>query len=93
MTIIFLVKFIFKGLSMKKLILGSVLLVLVMGVANAKSYQCNRYTNGKYAGFVKVNADSESEAINKALEKYREMNKGLFTNIKVGGIKCKRSMF
>ena len=78
---------------MKKLLLGSVLLVLVMGVASAKSYQCKRYEKGEYAGFVKVSADSEREAVNKALEKYRKMNKGLFTNIRVDGIKCERSMF
>ncbi len=58
-----------------------------------KSYKCTRYENGKYAGFVKVRADSESEAIHKALEKYKKMNKGLFTNIKVDDIKCERSMF
>ena len=78
---------------MKKLLLGSVLLVLVMGVANAKSYECKRYANGKYAGFVKVSADSEREAVNIAYEKYRKMNKGLFTNLKVDDIKCERSMF
>ena len=78
---------------MKKLLLGSVLLVLLMGVSNAKIYECNRYENGKYADFVKVRADSESEAINKALEKYREINKRPFTNKKVDAIKCKISAF
>ena len=78
---------------MKKLLLGSVLLVLLMGVINAKSYECNRYEKGKYADFVKVRADSENEAVRKALEKYRKINESPLTNKKVDAIKCKRSMF
>ena len=78
---------------MKKLLLGSVLLVGLMSVVSAKSYECKRYENNKYAGFVKVSADSNSEAVNKALEKYKKMNRGLFTNLKVDAIKCERSMF
>ena len=78
---------------MKKLLLGSVLLIGLMSVVSAKSYECKRYVNGKYEGFLKVRADSKSEAVNKALEKYRKLNRGLFTNLKVDDIKCERSMF
>ena len=78
---------------MKKLLLGSVLLVGLMSVTSAKSYECKRYVNGKYAGFVKVHADSKSEAVNKAFEKYRKLNEGPFTNMKVDSIKCEISIF
>lgn len=78
---------------MKKLLLGLVLLIGVMSVVSAKSYECKRYENGEYAGFVKVRADSESEAIYKALEKYRKINKSPLTNLKVDDIKCTRVMF
>ena len=82
-----------EGLDVKKLLLGSVLLISVMGVLNAKSYECNRYVNGKYEGFVKVHADSKSEAVNKAFEKYRKLNEGPFTNMKVDSIKCEIPIF
>jgi len=78
---------------MKKSLLGSVLLVVLMGVSSAKSYECKRYENREYAGFVKVRADSESEAVQKALEKYKKMNRRPFTNLRVDAIKCERSTF
>jgi cell division protein FtsW (lipid II flippase) len=93
MTISFLVKFIFKGLCMKKLFLGLVLLVLVMSVANAKNYQCSRYKNGDYQGFVRVSADSKSEAYDIAVEKYKKMEGGIFGISSGYSLTCKRSIF
>ena len=86
-------KFLLKGLSMKKLLSGLVLLVLVMSVANAKSYKCSRYKNGDYQGFVSVSADSKSEAYAIAVEKYKKMEGGIFGISSGYSLTCKRSMF
>ena len=76
---------------MKKLLLGSVLLVGLMSVSSAKTYECHRYLNGKpTGGHVKVDANSKSEAYDKAMEKYRKMHSGFGGGFKADYVKCKR---
>ena len=72
---------------MKKLLLGSVLLVGLMSVTSAKSYECKRYVNGKYQGWVKIKADNESEAVRKGYQKFKDIGK------KVDTVKCNTAMF
>lgn len=72
---------------MKKLLLGSLLLVGLMSVASAVTkYECSRYVNGKYEGKTNVRADSKAEAEQKAWQKYQELGK------KVHDIKCSPSL-
>jgi len=68
---------------MKKLLLGSLLLVGLMSVASAVTkYECSRYVNGKYEGKTNVRADSKAEAEQKAWQKYQELGK------KVHDVQC-----
>jgi len=76
---------------MKKLLLGSVLLVGLMSVASADKYECHRYKNGKSTGgHVTVYANSKSEAYDKAMEKYRKMHSGLGGGFKADSVRCKK---
>jgi len=76
---------------MKKLLSGSVLLVLLVNFAGADTYTCHRYKNHKpTGGHVKVEANSKSEANSKAMEKYRKMNDGLFGGFKADYVKCRK---
>ena len=36
-------------------------------------YECSRYVNGEYQGFITVTADNRQEAERKAYEKYRKL--------------------
>ena len=59
---------------MKKLLLVTVLLVGVMSMANAKTYECYRYVNGSPTGtWVKVKASSKDEATSKAMAKFKDL--------------------
>lgn len=78
---------------MKKLLSSLVLLILVMSVADAKSYKCSRYKNGDYQGFIKVSADSKSEAYDIAVEKYKKLEGGIFGISSGYSLTCERSMF
>lgn len=64
------------------------LVALIAGIfssANASSkYECNRYVNGKYEGYIMIYADSKSEAEQKAYDKYKYNLK-----YKVDYVKCK----
>ena len=51
--------------------------------ALALSYECSRYANGEYQGFIKVSADNKQEAERKAYEKYKKLR------LKVDYVKCK----
>lgn len=70
---------------MKKIILGLVALATFSSMANASmKYECSRYVNGDYKGFIKVVANNKSEAENKAYKKYKNELK-----MKVDYVKCK----
>ena len=59
---------------MKKLLLGSLLLVGFVSVSQAKYYECYRYVGGSPTGtWIKVKASSKSEASNKAYNRFKEL--------------------
>ena len=65
------------------------LVALVAGIfaSNASAsfkYECNRYVNGNYEGFIMIYADNKAEAERKAYDKYK--NK---LGYKVDYVKCK----
>ena len=47
-------------------------------------YECSRYVNGEYQGYITVTADNKQEAERKAYEKYKNE-----LRLKVGYVKCK----
>lgn len=63
------------------------LILLTLGITSSiyasYSYECSRYVNGKWKGYVKVSADSKAEAVRKAYEKYEKMGE------RVDSIHCK----
>ncbi len=53
-------------------------------VVNASlKYECNRYVDGKYEGFIMMIADNKAQAEKKAYDKYKQMGH------KVHSVKCK----
>ena len=69
---------------MKKSVIVFLVLAGLSGAAQAKlGYECSRYVNGEYQGFVKVSADNKQEAERKAYEKYKKLR------LKVDYVKCK----
>lgn len=46
-------------------------------------YECSRYVNGEYQGFITVTADNRQEAERKAYEKYRKLR------LRVDYVKCR----
>ena len=59
---------------MKKLLLGSMLLIGLVSVSQAKYYQCYRYVNDSPTGtWIKVQASSKSEASSKAYNRFKEL--------------------
>ena len=59
---------------MKKLLLGSVLLIGLVSVSHAKYYECYRYVNGSPTGtWIKVQASNKSEASSKAYNRFKEL--------------------
>ena len=59
---------------MKKLFLSFTLLVGLVTLSNAKTYECYRYVNGKPTGtWIKVKASSKNEAYTKAMEKFKKL--------------------
>ncbi len=60
--------------------------VFLSTAAHASSWTCYRVVDGKGdGGFVKVDADSEAEAVRKAVAMYRDMGK------KVDSADCRRN--
>jgi hypothetical protein len=69
---------------MKKVIVAVMALGMLASVANASlKYECNRYVNGKYEGYIKIVADNKAQAEQKAYAKYKQMGH------KVDSVKCK----
>ena len=59
---------------MKKLLLGSVLLMALVSISQAKTYECFRYVGGSPTGtWIKVQASSKSEAESKAYNRFKEL--------------------
>ncbi|HHT00817.1 MAG TPA: hypothetical protein ENK73_08190 [Thiomicrospira sp.] len=59
-------------------------LFLFSTVAYSKTYECYRYVDGKPTGtWIKVKADSKSEATSKAYQRYDELG------VKVDSVNCK----
>jgi len=70
---------------MNKLFLVAILAgVFTTSAMASMSYECNRYVNGEYQGFIKISANSKSEAETKAYNKYKNKLK-----LKVDYVKCK----
>lgn len=69
---------------MGKLGLSLLIVLGLASIANASSsYECSRYVNGKWKGYVKVSANSKDEAVKKAYAKYEKMGE------RVDRINCK----
>ena len=69
---------------MKKSAIVFLVLAGLSGAAQAGlSYECSRYLNGEYKGFIKVTADNKQEAERKAYQKYRELR------LKVDYVRCR----
>lgn len=61
---------------MKKSIFALSLLALTATTAYADTFKCYRYVDGSpTGGYIKVEADSKSEASEKALQEYKDMGK------------------
>ncbi len=65
------------------------LIALSVGIFSSSAsaslkYECNRYVNGEYQGFIMIYADSRAEAERKAYNKYKHE-----LNLKVDYVKCK----
>lgn len=60
---------------MKKFLTLSVFSMLLLSaqVQAKMSYECSRYLNGEWQGYVKVAADNNAEAVRLAEQKYRQM--------------------
>lgn len=69
---------------MKKLILSVAMIAGLASAANAGyGYECSRYVKGDWKGYVKVTADSKTEAEYKARLKWEKMGK------RVDSVNCK----
>ena len=69
---------------MKKSVIVFLVLAGLSDAAQAAlGYECSRYVNGEYKGFIKVVADNKQEAERKAYEKYKELR------LRVDYVKCK----
>ena len=68
---------------MKKSVIVFLVLAGLSGAAQALEYECSRYVNGEYQGFIKVSANNKQEAERKAYEKYRQLR------LKVDYVNCK----
>ena len=70
--------------QMKKSAIVFLVLAGLSGAAQATlKYECSRYVNGEYQGFITVTADNKQEAERKAYEKYKKLR------LKVDYVKCK----
>ena len=70
---------------MKKVWIAVMALGVMINTANAgMKYECNRYVNGKYEGYINVVANNRAEAEKKAYNKYKYDMK-----YKVDYVKCK----
>lgn len=70
--------------QVKKSVIVFLVLAGLSGAAQAGlSYECSRYVNGEYKGFIKVIADNKQEAERKAYEKYKKLR------LRVDYVKCK----
>ena len=59
---------------MKKLLLGSALLMALVSLSEAKYYECFRYVDGHPTGtWLKIQASSTSEAESKAYDRFKEL--------------------
>lgn len=69
---------------MKKSVIVFLVLAGLSGAARASlKYECSRYVNGEYQGFITVTADNRQEAERKAYEKYRKLR------LRVDYVKCR----
>jgi hypothetical protein len=68
---------------MKKVILLAMLIGMLSSLSASMSYECWRYVGGSPQGYIKVSANSKSEAQSKAQDKFADLGK------KVEYIKCK----
>ena len=70
---------------MKKSVIVFLVLVGLSSAAQAGlKYECSRYVNGEYKGFITVVADNKQEAERKAYAKYKNE-----LRLKVDYVKCK----
>lgn len=70
---------------MRKLVLGTLVIMGMFSVANASlKYECNRYVGGEYKGYTYVYANNKAEAERKAYIKFKEK-----LGKKVDYVKCK----
>ena len=69
---------------MKKSVIVFLVLAGLSGAARAGlKYECGRYVNGEYQGFITVTADNKQEAERKAYEKYKQLG------LRVDYVNCK----
>ena len=75
---------------MKKSVIVFLVLAGLAGLAGLSGaaqaglkYECSRYLNGEYQGYITVVANNKQEAERKAYEKYRELR------LKVDYVRCK----
>ena len=69
---------------MRKVLVSVMALGMMVSAAHASlKYECNRYVNGKYEGYIKIVADNKVQAEQKAYAKYKQMG------YKVHSVKCK----
>jgi len=74
-----------KRVDMKKVLVAVMALGMMVSAANAGlKYECNRYINGNYEGYINVVANNKAEAEKKAYAKYKYKLK-----YKVDYVKCK----
>lgn len=73
--------------QMKKSVIVFLVLAGLAGLSGAAQaglkYECSRYLNGEYQGYITVIANNKQEAERKAYEKYRELR------LKVDYVRCK----
>ena len=70
---------------MKKSVIVFLVLAGLSSAAQAGlKYECSRYVNGEWKGFISVVADNKKEAERKAYEKYKNE-----LRLKVDYVKCK----
>jgi uncharacterized membrane protein len=63
---------------MKKVLLGLLVVLGSVNIASASTYICYRYVNDNpTGGFIKVQADSKSEAEKKSFKKYKKLGYSL----------------
>lgn len=63
---------------MKEVVLGLLVFFGSVNIASASTYVCYRYVNGSpTGGFIKVQANSKSEAEKKSFKKYKKLGYSL----------------